>query len=404
VLRSEPEANVAQLATSLVRGADWRAVPGLAYRASGIRANPLSIGVPDLDALPLPARDEGLPTYRGLGFATLESSRGCYHSCSFCLPCALCRTTSSSPYRQRSIASLVDEIEHLHRQGARLFLFDDEQFLPPGRIRAQRLEALGDELIRRGLDIAFTIKCRPDDVEETLFGQLKAMGLIRVYLGLESGCQTDLDLFDKRVRVAQNVGALEVLDRLGIVADFRCLMFHPWSALETIRVDIAFLESVLQLVSTALTFHEVECLPGTPLHQRLATERSQYNNAVAHAHLGARPWDYTIADTRAELLRRLARTVFRARGSGRGVPAQIVRAWYDVLLSQRFRPDQCSSTSLRTLRDAVMQLNAGTLAIWQEMLAFAQAGDICDAEIVNRQATSWASRINCLDMHISSLW
>jgi len=162
-------------------------------------------------------------------------------------------------YRLRSIPNLVEEIEALYRQGARLLLFDDEQFLPPGQARVERVRALGDALERRGLDIAFTIKCRPDDVDETLLGYLKAMGLIRVYLGVESGCQASLDRLGKGTTVEQNARALAVLDRLGIVADFRSLLFHPWSTPETVRSDLEFMARALPLVANPFVFSEVGC-------------------------------------------------------------------------------------------------------------------------------------------------
>jgi anaerobic magnesium-protoporphyrin IX monomethyl ester cyclase len=226
VLRGEAEASIVQLAAGLRDGADWRTVPGLAHRSPEVRTNPLPRLVPDLDALPFPARDDGIPTCLGLGFATVESGRGCYHTCTFCLPRAFYSAGPGAPYRLRSVPNLVEEMDALYRRGVRLFLFDDEQFLPPGRARLERVQALGDALERRGLDVAFTIKCRADDVrgaqrdaqDEALFRQLKAMGLVRVYLGLESGCQASLDLLGKGVTASDNARALAVLeDRKSVV-------------------------------------------------------------------------------------------------------------------------------------------------------------------------------------------
>jgi anaerobic magnesium-protoporphyrin IX monomethyl ester cyclase len=405
VLCGEAEASLAQLAASLQAMEDWRNVPGLAYRTPALRANPLPRPISDLDDLPFPARDDGIPTRLGFGFATLEASRGCYHACAFCLPCAFYRAHTAPPYRLRSIPHLVSEIDALYRRGVRLFLFDDEQFLPPGRWRTQRIQALANQLERRGLDIAFSIKCRADDVDEVLFRQLKAM----VYLGVESGCQASLDLLDKGVSADCNARALALLDDLGIVADFRCLLFHPWSTLEMIQADIEFLEQVLPYISTPFTFHEVECYPGTPLAWRLWAE-----GPVLEEQRKDDPWPsadgdlgyldrgfrlaYAIADRRAELLRRLGRVAFGARNVDGGIHSQISQAWYDILLQRRFRPERFAASKALTLKDIAARLNYESLAIWREMLSFVGGSDIYDAGRVNEHASAWASRVNAFDL------
>ena len=371
-------------------------MPGLVCRSAAVRSDIHDAGgeiagatlaqrvarAGHLDDLPFPLHDD-LPEYAGYGFATIESSRGCYHACTFCLSCAFYRA-AGAPYRLRSIINLVDEIEALYQRGTRLFLFDDEQFLPPGRAREERVEALGQELERRNLQIAFTIKCRADDVDTPLFRRLKAMGLLRVYVGVESGCQATLDLLGKRVTAQRNAEALSTLDELDIVADFRSLLFHPWSTLETVQADVAFLQSVMPHLSTCFNFQEVEVYPGTPLATRLWAEGRGTGD----------PWPlaYTITDPRAELLRRLMRIVFS--GAHARFQEQVTQTWFDLLLQRRFQPAQFDSDRARQLKAAVARVNAESLDVWRDMLAFADAGDIYDADQVNARAAGWAARIN----------
>jgi hypothetical protein len=233
------------------------------------------------------------------------------------------------------------------------------------------------------------------------------MGLIRVYLGVESGCLASLDLLGKGVTAERNAQALAVLDTLGIVADFRSLIVHPWSTLKTMQADVEFLERVQPHVPTPFTFREVECYPGTPLAARLQAE--------GLALTAGRPWPlaYTLTDPGAELVRRLARVVFGARDTPDGLRRdglhrdglhrdglhrQITQAWYDVLLLRRFRPADLTEDEKRALKGTVVHLNRESLAIWREMLSFATSGDIHDVGRVNERAAAWAGRVNGLDM------
>ena len=394
VLCGEAEASVVQLASTVCHSEARRAEESLPRgeevispllsrlrRGRGWGPKPLN-----LDDLPFPLRDDGLPSYQGYGFATIEASRGCYHACTFCLPCAF-YCAAGAPYRLRGVTNVVDEIEELYQRGARLFLFDDEQFLPPGRARGERVEALARELERRSLRIAFTIKCRADDLDAALFSRLQAMGLLRVYIGIESGSQATLDLLGKGVTARHNVEALTMLDTLGLVADFRSLLFHPWSTLETVEADMAFLQSVMPCVSTCFNFQEVEVYPGTRLAARLRAEGQS----------AGVPWplSYTIADPCVELLRRLNRLIFGSRAYT-AMQDQLTRAWYELLLQQRFQPERFAPAAARQLKAAAAHINAASLDVWREMLDFAASSKVYNADLVNTRAAGWAGRLNAL--------
>jgi anaerobic magnesium-protoporphyrin IX monomethyl ester cyclase len=360
----------------------WEQMSSLLCR-SGKRA-PLNPKLArDFEDEPWPARDDApLRSPAGYCFATVEGSRGCYHSCTFCLPCAFCRATGAA-YRPRSIPDLCGEIAALYRQGARLFLFDDEQFLAPGRARNERVAALGRELSGRELKIGFTIKCRPDDVEPDLFALLKDMGLLRVYVGLESGCQASLDLFGKGVTPDANLRALQVLTDLGIIADFRLLMFHPWSTHELIREELAFLHRALPYATTAFSFHEVEIYPGTVLGERMRRE-----DRFSH-----RPWPvpYVVEDARVEWLRAAGRLLFGAGSAYYGLHNMLSAAWYDLLMDERIlgTTDSHRQTA-RRLTGAARTINEGALGLWQEIMTLCENGNLSSLGQVERRAAGWA--------------
>jgi anaerobic magnesium-protoporphyrin IX monomethyl ester cyclase len=384
VLRGDAEIWAPQLAHCVLGAGDWQAVPGIAPRLFDAHPLPLLRSGTLLDYYPEPLREQP-PLFRGYPFATIESSRGCYHACSFCLPAASYRA-QGVPYRMRPIAKVVEEIEFLYRTGVRLFLFDDDEFLPTVPARAERIGEFSAELDRRDLHIAFTIKCRADDVESASFRRLKEIGLLRVYLGVESGCQATLDLLDKHTTVQQNQEALATLHALGIVVDFRSLLFHPWSTLETISTDLGFLQAVLPRCSTLLDVREVQAYPGTPLARRLCLERG---SPASHGLIS-----YTIADPRAEFLRRIGRMVFDVSEPLRQARRQATEEWYALLLTRRFQSESYAAKNAQELTRTVTRLNAAILQVWRAMLAYARAGDIHDPASFDALAADGAFEIN----------
>ena len=388
-LCGEAETSVAALAAGLDDPVRWRGVPGVAHREAGslrVCNNPWPAAVAELDDLPWPQRDSTGTSYLGYGFATMQSSRGCYHACAMCLPCAFYRATPGRGYRLRSISNLVDEIEALYRRGTRLFLFDDEQFLPPGDARHARVAAFAQELTRRELAIAFTIKCRPDDVEAGILRRLQKIGLLRVYVGIESGCQATLDLLGKGVTVQSNSEALATLDRLGLVADFFCLIFHPWSTLETIETDLTFLEQAIPQHAAVFRFSEVAVYPGTPLARRLQGE----------GRVEGVPWPlaYEIADPRAELLRRLNTLIFGGSTTHDRIRDRVAQAWFAHLMTRRFHPQEFDDGQSEMLKALVGRLNQETLEVWQQMMTFVRQDDIHDPARANLSAGCWAGVVH----------
>jgi radical SAM superfamily enzyme YgiQ (UPF0313 family) len=280
----------------------------------------------------------------------------------------------------------MDEIEALYLQGVRLFLFDDEQFLPIFKDRRDWMSEWQKALERGKLTFAFTIKCRPDDVEPELFAQLQQSGLVRVYLGLESGCQATLDRIGKRLNPERSLQALADLRRLGIVSDFRSLLFHPWSTVDTIQEDIEYLTTALDLVPTCLDFREVQVYPGTPLASRLPAPR----------HLCRDTWNYMYicSDPRVELLRRLYRIIFCHQGSYFRLRERLTSDWFGRSLQDRFWDNTINAPESVELRSVAQGINRVCLKVWRDMLAFVEDLDGFDDEAYASAASSWRQEVD----------
>lgn len=273
VICGEGEGTVVSLASAVLGGTPLDSIPGLALRTpSGPRFEPARTPL-DLDELLPPARDQ-LPTVlaRG-GPAALISSRGCYARCTFCAIEAVTRSLYPRPQRYRSPASVVDEMERLRREyGARRFYFVDENFLGPGRRGRERAQAIAREIRRRSLDVTFSLECRCMDVEEETFRELVAAGLQRVFLGVETVEQEELDRFHKaqdRLMVERAIGTLR---DLGVHVEIGFILFTPWSTLESLTRKRRFLEEFGPHATASLGSY-LSVMPGTELERQLRAER-----------------------------------------------------------------------------------------------------------------------------------
>jgi anaerobic magnesium-protoporphyrin IX monomethyl ester cyclase len=302
----EGERTIVDIVRALAERRDPRGIAGTAAMDGGsVAFAPPRPVETDLDTLPWPDR-EGPPTLlAGVPSAYLMGSRGCRGACAYCCITTLHRLAPGPRFRQRSVGDVVREMAGLyHERGIRQFIFHDDNFLVPSRERnLERLEALETGLARRGVEaIGLVIKCRPGDADPDVFARLRRMGLLRVFLGIESASDEVLRGMRRRQTMEDAARALAVCSRLGISVQYTIMIFHPWSTVETVRRDIAFMKAHLDY---PLNFCRTEIYAGTPLERemrRLGRARGSYMARV-----------YTIPDPVVETASRHTLRIFLRR-------------------------------------------------------------------------------------------
>jgi radical SAM superfamily enzyme YgiQ (UPF0313 family) len=204
VVRFEGELTLVELIERLASGKEWRDILGIAYRRGAeITANPLRPAIDDLDSLPEPDRGDIDYRSRDLSTASLLGSRGCPWNCSFCSIRPFYEAQGGRLRRLRSPRAVADEMRRMHfDQGARVFLFQDDDFLATGKRARDWAEELAGEILRAGLDgrIAFKISCRSDEIRTSVIERLVAAGLTHVYMGVESGDADGLQHMNKMLK------------------------------------------------------------------------------------------------------------------------------------------------------------------------------------------------------------
>jgi radical SAM superfamily enzyme YgiQ (UPF0313 family) len=257
--------------------------------------------IADLDQLPFQARDTLSEVMRRGGFASVITSRGCYGNCSFCSVNAFYARAPGSKWRFRSPEHVGREVEWLaDRWGVEVFVFNDDNFIGPGRLGRERAYRIGDEILKRGLDIKFAIPAAVNDVDEDLFRHLKKAGLRSVFLGIESMVQGDLDLLNKHTTVEQNEEAIRTLDELGIFYQIGFIMFYPSTTLEEVKHNLTYIKDKILMNSycgTQVFTGDLRILQGTAL-EKFFKNKDLVRKERFH-------YTYRIEDWRVEQLRQL---------------------------------------------------------------------------------------------------
>lgn len=215
VISGEGVAPFRELLRRLEDGGPVHRVPGLwsctgegRTFASGGQQAPLV-----LDDLPMPDRTLA-PEDRQAYFidwmkpiALLRTSVGCPYRCSFC---SLWKIMDGR-YHMREVERVVEELRQIPEEN--VFLVDDEPF-----VNGRRMEALARAIDAAGLRKRYFAYCRIDTLlrQPDLMRQWRALGLERLFIGLEAITETGLQEYNKRLELSQIEDGLRLTRELGI--------------------------------------------------------------------------------------------------------------------------------------------------------------------------------------------
>ena len=337
ICRQEAEQTIVSLARALDGGGELSSIAGLALRdASGAVMVTPDPALPDLTKLPRPDRRGNAASCFGHGIAPLVGSRGCYANCSFC--CIAAWHEVSQPgkrYRLRTPEDIAGEMFDLwSERGVEVFVFHDDNFFLPGHAKnVERINAIADALLERGLGpgtFATVVKARPVDVDAAVFHALvHRLGCIRVYVGIETDADQGLVTLNRWAQSKQNHRAVEVVRALGLYTCFNLLLFDPDTTVDSIERNVKFLRSAPEL---PFNFGRVELYAGTPLLGRMQLEERCWGDYLQ--------WNYALATEGVERIYRLAMKCFHARNFGDDALAnRIMGTRFDVEVARFFHAD-----------------------------------------------------------------
>lgn len=242
IVMGEGEETMVELVKALKSGTPLSSVDGLAIRCiHEITVTGKRHLVKDLDSLPFPARDTLPEVLKKFNFASILSSRGCYGRCSFCSVDGF-YSSFGPKYRMRSYKNVVDEMEMLLKDySVHNFMFNDANFIGGSGRGRDRAYEIGREILKRNIKCEFRIQCRANDVDRDLFKLLKEAGLSRVYIGIESGSQPQLDRYIKDITVEENLKAMSILNDLNLFVKIGFIMFDRNATIDDLVNNISFI-------------------------------------------------------------------------------------------------------------------------------------------------------------------
>ena len=302
----EGESTLLALARRLAHGQDWQEIEGIAYRSgSGQVKTSVRKLIDDLDVLPFPKRTNPPIMCAGNKSVTLIASRGCVRNCSFCSIRKFYKSPPGKIKRIRSPRNVVAEMRKLHEeQDIRIFFFQDDDFPVVGRKGRRWVSEFLNGLDKHGLSqkILWKISCRTDEVESPLFKEMKAAGLFLVYLGIESGNPTGLEVLNKGVTVSQNLDAVRKLKDLDILYDYGFMLFDPSSTFDSVQDNIAFQRDLCGDGSSPAGFCKMVPYADTAIEKQLKQERRLKGNLHCQ--------DYDFLDPRLDAYYRYLKDTF----------------------------------------------------------------------------------------------
>lgn len=245
----EAEGTIVALCNAFEKKDSIETIPGIAFFHDGkVVFNRPNIvtefflqGRPDRQLL---ARLEEFP--EGCRKIALERSRGCYHSCSFCSIYSMQRLSGDVQRRRvRDTDELVREVIALKKNSRiRDYWFMDATFLGPENekekdvLLAKKLANLNDG------DMNIEIDTRADTINPEVITYLKAAGVSKVFLGVESFDQGTLNLFGKGVSAERNQEAIDMLENAGIDYVLGTILFSPGKTLDQFCKEHEILKKV----------------------------------------------------------------------------------------------------------------------------------------------------------------
>ncbi len=268
IVLGEGENTFPELVKSLINNREWRGISGTAYKGEkGIVIN-LPAEKPEFACLEWPSRDLLEYCLGKTNYATILGSRGCYGVCTFCSNQSFERSSIGANWRGRNPEDIVDELEHLKNEHRiNVFKFNDPNMFGPGKSGKQHVIDICTQIIKRKLAPLHIMGfCRSNDISLETAKLMRFAGFERMLIGIESVNPEIIKVFKKGESLETIYQSIDIFRQVDIDIVPGFMIFNPYTTLDTLKVDLAFLEKYrfTPTLSKALRVFD-----GTPIQEIL---------------------------------------------------------------------------------------------------------------------------------------
>ena len=245
-------------------------IPGVCYLENGVTVTTAARDlIQPLDRIPLPDRSiadmdfylqdrQIIPYHQGRSL-TIMTSRGCPYKCIFCSTKSHWQT-----FRGFSAGRVVEEIALLvNEYRAEIIHIFDDLFVAD----KQRFHEIQKAVVARGLHTKVRFMClaRADMLDEETMGLLKAMNVVVIGVGMESGCDKTLRYLknSQKASVDSNRRAIELSNRFGIPIMGSFMIGNPGETEEELLQTLKFIRSYRNSPFLAPLSYIATAFPGT---------------------------------------------------------------------------------------------------------------------------------------------
>ena len=263
-----------ELLSALVRDEDFSTCKGIMYRHNNevVYTGDREL-LADLDCLDYVERDN---FRHSSDLFHIFASRGCEGNCPFCDRNAL-YFNGRCKQRFRSIDNIIGEIDYLHdNYNCKFINFSDSTFCGNHNV-CQRLNELYSKLVNRPYFVQFFINMRAEQIDGNsieCLRKLTEVGLGKVFVGIESFNQADLNLYNKISAVSTNEKAVKIIsdlnrhgeyDEYWLECEIGFIMFNPYTTIEQLENNVFSLENNHILLDTNIISSRLVCNYVQPL-------------------------------------------------------------------------------------------------------------------------------------------
>lgn len=281
-------------------GGSFRDIPNIVFHDHAA-AKTMRTRLQNLDMASLP-HPPSLDTCHPGITNMIQTSRGCIFGCTYCTRWSswnasakveadgeVVEPNASTKWRPFVLERVLENIEQFVCYGiTELEICDDEFF---GGVTPRALERVAlfcdiIEGIQRKYDISLTYRifttpliisrARQDEkalrTNATILAMLQRLvgnGLVRVYIGLESGDKNQKERYDRRESTEDTIMALQTLRALGVDIDIGFIMFDPYLTTSELLNNVAFFRDNGLVKNNTWPFRPLVVNEGTVMKRQL---------------------------------------------------------------------------------------------------------------------------------------